>query len=73
MNELIAYIKLHLISLEQDSEKLQNLLDNFEGDYDSDEYRELEIEDIRNGGEMYATQHLLSVANDIILKTNEGK
>lgn len=67
---MIEYIKLHLLSLEQDSEKLQGLLDSFEGDFDSDEYRELEIEDIRNGGELYATQHLLSVACDMIETTH---
>lgn len=65
-NSFIEYIKLHLISLEQDSQHLQNLLDDFEGDFDSDEYRELEIEDIRNGGEMYATQHLLSIAEEML-------
>jgi hypothetical protein len=65
-NSFIEYIKLHLISLEQDSEKLQTLLDEFEGDFDSDEYRDLEIEDIRNGGELYATQHLLSMAEEML-------
>ena len=65
-NSFIEYIKLHLVSLHQDSDKLQELLDNFEGDYDSDEYRDLEIEDIRNGGEMYATQHLLSMAEEML-------
>lgn len=62
LQTLIEYIKLHLISLEQDAEMLQNKLDLFEGDLDSDDYRELEIADIINTGEMSATQHLLSVA-----------
>jgi hypothetical protein len=65
-NSFIEYMKIHLISLEQDSAHLQNLLDNFQGDYDSDEYRELEIEDIRNGGELYATQHLIKVAEEML-------
>lgn len=66
MNQLIEYMKIHLISLMQDAEMLQDKLDNFEGDLDSDEYRELEIADIINTGEISATQHLLSVAEDMI-------
>ena len=62
LNTLIEYIRLHEISLLQDAEKLQSLMDNFEGDLDSDEYRELEIEDVINTGELHATRHLLSVA-----------
>ena len=62
LNTLREYIKLHEISLLQDAEKLQNLMDTFEGDYDSDEYRDLEIEDIHNTGEIIATRHILSVA-----------
>jgi len=72
-NQLIEYIKLHEISLLQDAEMLQNKLDSFEGDLDSDEYRELEIEDIQNTGELIATRHLLSVAFDIINAQTEGK
>ena len=65
LNTFKEYIKLHLISIEQDADKLQSLLDNFEGDYDSDEYRELEIEDISNTGELIATRHLLKVAEEM--------
>lgn len=64
-------MKLHLISLEQDAVMLQDKLDSFTGDYDSDEYRELEIEDIINTGELSATRHLLSVATDIMNASNE--
>jgi hypothetical protein len=45
---------------------LQDKMDSFTGDLDSDEYRELEMEDIINTGELKATQHLLSVAEDMI-------
>ena len=62
MPTFIEYMKLHLLSIQQDAEKLQTLMDEFEGDYDSDEYRELEITDMNNTGEMYATSHLLAVA-----------
>jgi hypothetical protein len=71
LEEMIAYMELHLISLYQDAEKLQTQMDEFEGDYDSDEYEELEITDMNNTGEIYATSHLLSVARDILQKTNE--
>jgi len=64
--EFIEYMKLHLISIEQDAEKLTRLLDQYTDDYDSDEYRDLEMEDVINTGEMRATMHLLSVATDIL-------
>lgn len=67
MEEMIAYLKLHLLSIEQDSVKLQNLMDETT-EYDTDEYRELEMEDMINTGEMRATMHLLSVAEDIMSK-----
>ena len=64
-NQLVEYMKLHLISLEQDSEALQIEMDLFE-DLDSDEYKTLEIEDISLNGQIIATRHLLSVASDIV-------
>jgi len=66
LNTFKEYMLLHEISLLQDAEKLQTLMDTFEGDYDSDEYRDLEIEDIINTGELTATRHLLSVAEGMI-------
>lgn len=63
--KLIEYIKLHLISLEQDSEKIQEQM-NLIDDLESDEMRFLEIEDISNNGQIFATAHLLSVAADIL-------
>jgi hypothetical protein len=66
MQSFIEYMKIHLISLHQDADELQDKLDNFEGDLDSDEYRELEVADIVNTGEIVATQHLLSVARDMM-------
>ena len=62
MNSFIEYMKIHLVSLYQDAEKLQTLMDNFEDDYDSDEYRDLEITDMNNTGEIMATSHLIAVA-----------
>ena len=66
LNQIIEYMKIHEISLLQDAEKYQKLMDDFEGDYDSDEYRDLEIEDVINTGELTATRHLLSVAEGMI-------
>jgi hypothetical protein len=66
MNSFIEYIKLHLISLRQDSEMLQEKMDSFSGDLDSFEYQVLEMEDTINTGELKATDHLLSVAEGMI-------
>jgi hypothetical protein len=71
MKEIIEYMKLHLISLEQDSEALQAEMDLFE-EMESNEYQSLEIEDISINGQIIATRHLLSVANDILTKTKEN-
>ena len=69
--KLIEYIKLHLISLEQDSEKIQEQM-NLIDDLESDEMRFLEIEDISTNGQIFATRHLLSVAADILgIQTEE--
>lgn len=65
MNEFIEYMKLHLISLEQDSEKLQAEMDTYE-EFESNEWQSLEIEDISINGQIIATRHLLSVADDMI-------
>jgi hypothetical protein len=64
-NSFVEYMKVHLISLEQDSEKLNNIMVTYE-DLESDEYRYMEIEDISLTGQIIATQHLLSVANDMM-------
>ena len=61
LNTLKEYMKLHLLSLEQDSEKIKSEMNLIE-DMNSDEYWDLEIEDISLNGQMIATSHLLSVA-----------
>ena len=58
-NQLIEYMKLHLISLEQDKEQYQNDYVFNEND-DSLDYI-LGID-----GEIKATEHLLSVATDMM-------
>jgi len=64
-------MKLHLISLEQDSERIQEEMSQFEYNMDSKDYQSLEIEDISLNGQIIATRHLLSVATDIMNSTNE--
>jgi len=65
MEKLIEYMKLHLLSLEQDSQKLVSEMNLIE-DMNSDEYWDLEIADISLNGQMIATAHLLSVATDML-------
>ena len=67
----LEYMKLHLISLEQDSERVQEEMSQFEYNMDSKDYQSLEIEDISLNGQIIATRHLLSVATDIMESTNE--
>lgn len=71
LDELIAYMELHILSLEQDSEALEKAMDVY-SNYEDDAYRELEIEDISTNGQYIATSHLLSVARDILTKTKEN-
>ena len=72
MNELIEYMKLHLISLEQDSEQVNLEMTNPAIDLNSDEYKVLEVMDISINGQIIATRHLLSVASDILgIQTEE--
>ena len=69
--QLIKYMELHLISLEQDSEGIWSQMDQID-DLNSDEYEMLNIEDIRTNGQIAATRHLLSVAHDILgIQTEE--
>jgi len=59
----IEYMKLHLISLNQDWEDTKNGAPLKDDEYDpSDDYFQGAIE---------ATEHLLSVANDIMISSNE--
>ena len=72
MKQVREYAKLHLLSLEQDSTKLIKQMNDIE-DMDSDEYKDLEIEDISLNGQIIATRHLLSVATDILNNDLQGK
>lgn len=64
-NQLIEYMKLHLISLEQDSAHIEKAMDEYDN-YEDDAYTELEIEDISTNGQIIATSHLLEVAKEML-------
>ena len=65
MHPLIEYMKIHLLSLEQDSERIEAAMNQYTN-FEDDAYRELEIEDISTNGQWIATAHLLSVAEGMI-------
>ena len=62
--QLIEYMKIHLISLEQDSAHVQKQMNEIE-DMDSDEYKDLEIEDISLNGQMIGISHILRYAGEL--------
>ena len=62
--ELIEYIQIHLISLNQDMEDAQYLFRTNRDDHNSSKIDYL-------NGQISATTHLLSVALDIMLSTRE--
>jgi len=64
MNQLIEYMKIHLISLEQDLEDVSNEMAKL--DMNSKEYIELDFEHIHLSGQSLVTRHFLSVADDMI-------
>jgi hypothetical protein len=70
MNELIEYMKIHLISLEQDVEDISNQMEPL--DPNSKDFIELDFEYNHTSGQLLATRHLLSVASDILgIQTEE--
>jgi hypothetical protein len=70
-DKFIEYLKLHLISLEQDSERIQEEMSQFEYNMDSKNYQSLEIEDISLNGQIIATAHLLAVAEEMYSASNQ--
>jgi len=65
LDQFIKYAEIHLISLKQDYEESQGTLDSIE-DMNSDEYEAAEVYDRGLSSQIYATEHLLSVAQGII-------
>ena len=65
LNQFIEYMKIHKISLEQDMEAAQNHEPLAENEHDeSDDYLY---------GAIQTTEHLLSVATDILNNDIQGK
>ena len=64
--ELIEYMKIHLISLEQDLSELSDEMEQL--DMNSKDFVELDFEYNNISGQTIATHHLLSVASDILRK-----
>ena len=60
LNTFEEYIRLHLLSLEQDSEEIQAKMDTY-ADPNNSDYQSLEIEDISTNGQILACYHFLSV------------
>lgn len=67
--KLIEYIKIHLISLMQDLDSLENQMEQL--DMNSKDFRELDFEFNHVSGQITATRHLMSVATDIMNETKE--
>ena len=63
-NQLIEYMKIHLISLEQDLEKLSTHMEKL--DPAEKEFEDCDFEYNNISGQTIATRHLLSVAEDIM-------
>ena len=63
--QLIHYMDLHVISLEQDLEDISNQMEEL--DPASKDYNELDFEYNHCSGQLLATRHLLSVVKDILL------
>lgn len=61
--ELIEYLRIHIISLEQDLEDISNQMERL--DPASKDYAELDFEYNHMGGQILASRHILSVAHDI--------
>ena len=64
-SKFIEYIKLHKISLEQDKFKVFDQMLEYEEE-ESNEFRALDYEYNNLAGQIEATEHLLSVALDIM-------
>ena len=71
MTTIREYAKLHILSLEQDSAKIVAEMAQID-DMDSDEYKDLEIEDISLNGQMIGASHLLRYITELDKPLYEG-
>jgi hypothetical protein len=70
-NNLVNYIKLHYISLNQDNDRIQDELNAIE-DMNSDAYRFKEIEDISVSGQIISLGHVLKYINELDMSFTKG-
>jgi hypothetical protein len=68
-SKFLEYMKLHLISLEQDLEELSIHMEKL--DPAEKEFEDCDFEYNNISGQTIATRHLLSVATDIMNSSNE--
>ena len=61
LEQLIEYMKIHVISLEQDCEEVNSQMDLIQ-DLNSDEYKVLELMDISLTGQIIGIGHIIKVA-----------
>ena len=61
LEQLIEYMKIHVISLEQDCEEVNSQMDLIQ-DLNSDEYKVLELMDISLTGQIIGVRHIIKVA-----------
>jgi hypothetical protein len=64
LDKLIEYMKIHIISLEQDLEGISSEMELL--DPSSKEYTELDFEYNHTAGQILNARHFLSVATDIL-------
>ena len=64
MQTLIEYIKIHLISLEQDQAQVYEQMEAM--DPNCKDYLELDFEYNHLGGQILSTRHILSVALEML-------
>jgi len=69
-SHFLEYMKIHKISLEQDKFKVFDQMLEYEEE-ESNEFRALDYEYNNLVGQIQATEHLLSVATDIMNNSNE--
>ena len=63
MNEFIEYMKVHLISLMQDLEQLENKMEQL--DMNSKDYAELDFEFNWVSGQIHGVRHIMKVAKEL--------
>ena len=71
VESLVNYLELHITSLQQDYDELDNEAELL--DIDEKAYEDIDIEMINISGQIFATQHILSVVNDTMVTWKREK